>query len=135
MPTQVTIFLSETDIRLERFGEKDLFFVKERYCRHCSRNEWTLSISFHILRKNCSICRAFMKFFTGASLSLMQAGTASHRRVRSLLYINLSDCFMWKTRRIRNWGDKARRKCNGVYGGKPSSIIFIPGAMTELAQI
>ena len=92
MPTQVTIFLSETDIRLERFGEKDLFFVKERYCRHCSRNEWTLSISFHILRKNCSICRAFMKFFTGASLSLMQAQPAQgpkpfiHKSFR-LLYV------------------------------------------------
>ena len=27
---------------LERFGEKDLVFIKWRSCRHCFKNEWTL---------------------------------------------------------------------------------------------
>jgi hypothetical protein len=34
--------LMSAGARLERFGEKDLVFIKRRSCRHCSKNEWTL---------------------------------------------------------------------------------------------
>ena len=33
MPAQASV---------ERFGEKDLVFIKWRSCRHCFRNKWTL---------------------------------------------------------------------------------------------
>ena len=42
---------------LERFGERDLLFIKWRLCKHCFKNEWTLSnqisacLGFDILYK------------------------------------------------------------------------------------
>ena len=74
--------LMSAGARLERFGEKDLVFIKW----HCSRNEWTYQFLLIF------ICRAFMKFFTGASLSLIQAQPAQgpkpfiHKSFR-LLYV------------------------------------------------
>ena len=32
--------------QVERFGEKDLVFMKWRSCRHCFKNEWTLASLF-----------------------------------------------------------------------------------------
>ena len=38
--------LMSAGARLEKFGEKDLVFIK---CRHCSQHEWTLCISIQNL--------------------------------------------------------------------------------------
>ena len=42
---------------LERSGEKDLVFIKGRFCRYCFKNEWTLASK---ISQKIRFCRTFI---------------------------------------------------------------------------
>ena len=42
---------------LERSGEKDLVFIKGRFCRYCFKNEWTLASK---VSQKIRFCRTFI---------------------------------------------------------------------------